>query len=119
MVASSKKANFPDPSLKELMNLPISEWYPLGIQLGLEDYQLKMIRNSNAGLSNSCQQSTSDMFQKWLDSGGSSYTQLYKVLVKCIAPDSLNLGDASSALTTCESQDENPCNSHPKFCTCT
>lgn len=65
------------------MNLPISEWYHLGIQLGLEDYQLKMIRNSNAGLSNSCQQSTSDMFQKWLDSGGSSYTQLYKALVKC------------------------------------
>jgi len=51
------------------MNLPISEWYPLGIQLGLEDYQLKMIHNFNAGLSNSCQQlSTSDMFQKWLDS---------------------------------------------------
>ena len=83
--------NLPDLSLKELVNLPISEWYPLGIQLGLEDYQLKIIRNSNAGLSNSCQQSKIDMFQKWLDSGRSSYTQLYEALVDSKMMDAANL----------------------------
>ena len=31
------------------------------------------------------------MFQKWLDSGGSSYTQLYKALVKCRMMDIANL----------------------------
>ena len=84
-MADSQEVNKSFPSLKELMNLPISEWYPLGIQLGLEDYRLRIIRNNNASLSDSCQQCTIDMFQKWLDSSPvtPSYEQLYEALVNC------------------------------------
>ena len=84
-MADSQKVNNSLPSLKELMTLPISEWYPLGIQLGLEDYQLRIIRNNNAGLSDSSQQCKIDMFQKWLDSSPvtPSYEQLHKALVNC------------------------------------
>lgn len=84
-MADSQEVNKSFPSLKELMNLPISEWYPLGIQLGLEDYRLRIIRNNNASLSDSCQQCTIDMFQKWLDSSAvtPSYEQLHEALVNC------------------------------------
>ena len=84
-MADSQKVNNSLPSLKELMTLPISEWYPLGIQLGLEDYRLRIIRNNNASLSDSCQQCTIDMFQKWLDSSPvtPSYEQLHEALVNC------------------------------------
>ena len=72
------------PSLKELTNLPVSEWYPLGIQLGLEGHELATIRNNNAGLSDSCQQSKIDMFQKWLNSAVTpSYKQLHEALLNC------------------------------------
>ena len=84
-MADNQEAKDPLPSLKELMKLPISEWFPLGIQLGLEDYRLRIIRNNNASLSDSCQQCKIDMFQKWLDSSAvtPSYKQLHEALVNC------------------------------------
>ena len=84
-MADNQEVKDPLPSLKELMNLPISEWFPLGIQLGLEDYRLRIIRNNNAGLSDSCQQCKIDMFQKWLDNSAvtPSYQQLHEALVNC------------------------------------
>ena len=73
------------PSLMELTNLPVSEWYPLGVQLGLEGHELATIRNNNAGLTNSCQQCKIDMFQKWLDSSAvtPSYKKLHEALLDC------------------------------------
>ena len=72
------------PSLKELTNLPVSEWYPLGIQLELEDHELAIIRNNNAGLHNSCEQNKIDMFQKWLNGTDTpSYKQLHEALLNC------------------------------------
>ena len=54
------------------------QWYDLGLQLGVDDEELKVIQKNNPGDLRACQR---EMFSAWLRTGSSpSYQQLVKAL---------------------------------------
>ena len=65
------------PSLKELVLLEVAtDWYSLGLQLGLPEHVLNVIEQDNG---NDCKTCTRKMFSKWLST---NKTADYKGLIE-------------------------------------
>lgn len=69
----------PEPETKDLQHLPIKDWYALGLELGLKDFDLEVIRNDEGGMQGRIRK----MFQAWLSQfPNASYQQLVNALCK-------------------------------------
>ena len=55
----------------------VTEWYDLGLELGLLPYQLDAIQKDSRGVTTEGQRM---MLQKWLDTGSASWSSLVKAL---------------------------------------
>ena len=67
------------PLLKDLVLVEAVEWYDLGLQLGVEDAELKVIQKNNPGDLRACRR---DMFRAWLRiASHPSYKQLVDALL--------------------------------------
>ena len=67
-----------EPQLKDLVLIRTVKWYNLGLQLGVEDAELKPIQHNYPRDSEAC---TREMFRAWLRTGSSpSYQQLVEAL---------------------------------------
>ena len=55
----------------------VTEWYDLGLELGLPSYQLNIIKNDSQGVTKDGQRM---MLEKWLDTGSASWRSLVKAL---------------------------------------
>ena len=70
----------PNPELKDLMHLQVSNWYRLGLSLGLNSHHLDVIKRDHQGDTES---QTCKMFDRWLRTQpDASYEQLIKALRK-------------------------------------
>ena len=68
----------PNPELKNLINLQVSDWYRLGLALGLNSYNLDVIEKDHRGDRESQKRK---MFDHWLRTQrDASYEQLIKAL---------------------------------------
>ena len=66
------------PQLKDLVLVQTTEWYDLGLQLGIDDTELDVIKKHNPGDLRACQR---EMFRAWLRITPSpSYQQLVEAL---------------------------------------
>ena len=66
------------PQLKDLVLVQVTEWYDLGLQLGLEDKDLDVIQRNNPENLKACRR---EMFKTWLRiSSSPSYQQLVEAL---------------------------------------
>ena len=64
--------------MKDLVLLKVTEWYELGLQLGIEDAKLEEIEKNNQGDLRACRR---NMFRAWLKITPSpSYHQLVEAL---------------------------------------
>ena len=73
-----------EPSLKELVNLPIVSWYEVGLRLGVKQFELKRIQSNNAGQPDFHVRCCSDMFQMWLDNHPNpTYEDVHTALINC------------------------------------
>ena len=67
------------PQMKDLVLIKVTEWYELGLQLGVEDAELEEIENNNRGDLRACRRK---MFRAWLRITPSpSYQQLVEALM--------------------------------------
>ena len=67
------------PQMKELVLIKVTEWYELGLQLGVEDAELEVIEKDNRGDLKACRR---NMFRAWLRiTPNPSYQQLVEALV--------------------------------------
>ena len=67
------------PQLKDLVLIQTTEWYDLGLQLGIEDVELEEIQNNNPKSIRTCRR---EMFRAWLRITSSpSYQQLVEALL--------------------------------------
>ena len=67
------------PQLKDLVLVQVIRWYELGLQLGVKDTELEVIKRNNPGDLEACRR---DMFRAWLRITPSpSYQQLVEALV--------------------------------------
>ena len=67
------------PLLKDLVLVQVAEWYDLGLQLGVEDEELDVIKKNNPGNLRACKR---EMFRKWLRITPSpSYQHLVEALI--------------------------------------
>ena len=67
------------PQMKELVLIKVTEWYELGLQLGVEDTELEVIEKDNRGDLKACRR---NMFREWLRITPSpSYQRLVGALV--------------------------------------
>ena len=65
--------------MKDLVLIKVTEWYELGLQLGVEDAELEVIEKSNRGDFKACRR---NMFRAWLRiTPNPSYQQLVEALV--------------------------------------
>ena len=65
--------------MKDLVQIEVTKWYDLGLQLGVEDAKLEEIEKNNPGDLEACR---SEMFMVWLEKTPSpSYQQLVEALV--------------------------------------
>ena len=65
--------------MKDLILIKVTEWYELGLQLGVEDAELEVIEKDNQGDLKACRR---NMFRAWLRITPSpSYQQLVEALV--------------------------------------
>ena len=64
--------------LKDLVLVPVAEWYDLGLQLGIGDEDLDVIKRDNPGNLKACKR---EMFRAWLKiTPNPSYQQLVEAL---------------------------------------
>ena len=67
------------PQLKDLVLVKVIRWYELGLQLGVDDVDLEVIKRNNPGDLEACRRG---MFRAWLRITTSpSYQQLVEALV--------------------------------------
>ena len=67
------------PQLKDLVLIQTTEWYDLGLQLGIEDAELEEIQSNNPKNIRTCRR---EMFRAWLRITSSpSYQQLVEALL--------------------------------------
>ena len=67
------------PQMKDLVLIKVTEWYELGLQLGVEDAELEAIEKNNRGDLKACRR---NMFRAWLRITPSpSYQQLVEALM--------------------------------------
>ena len=67
------------PQMKDLVLIKVSEWYELGLQLGVEDAELEEIEKNNRGDLKACRR---NMFRAWLRiTPDPSYQQLVEALM--------------------------------------
>ena len=67
------------PNLKDLVLIQTTEWYDLGLQLGIEDTELEEIQSNNPKNIRTCRR---EMFRAWLRITSSpSYKQLVEALL--------------------------------------
>ena len=67
------------PQMKDLVLIKVTEWYELGLQLGVDDAELEEIEKNNRGDLRACRRS---MFRAWLRITPSpSYQQLVEALM--------------------------------------
>ena len=67
------------PQLKDLVLVQVIRWYELGLQLGVRDTELEVIKRNNPGDLEACRR---DMFRAWLRINPSpSYQNLIDALV--------------------------------------
>jgi len=86
----------PQPTLKELVTVRVRDWYNLGLQLDIDDYDLHTIRHYN---NRDPESSTRAMFRTWLNSSPHvSYKQLTQALIR--------LGDVREADRICKEYGE-------------
>ena len=65
--------------MKDLVLIKVTEWYELGLQLGVDDAELEEIEKNNRGDLRACRR---NMFRAWLRiSPSPSYQQLVEALV--------------------------------------
>ena len=65
--------------MKDLVLIKVTEWYELGLQLGVEDAELEVIEKDNRGDLKACRR---NMFRAWLRITPSpSYQQLVVALM--------------------------------------
>ena len=80
------------PQLKDLVLVQAAEWYELGLQLGVENAELKVIKKNNPGDFKACRR---EMFEAWLRiTTNPSYQQLVEAL--------LTVGETSAADHLCQ-----------------
>ena len=80
------------PQLKDLVLIQTTEWYDLGLQLGIEDAELEEIQSNNPKSVRACRR---EMFRAWLRITPSpSYQQLVEAL--------LAVGETSKAEYLCK-----------------
>ena len=66
------------PQMKDLVLIKITEWYELGLQLGVDDAELEEIEKNNRGDLRACRR---NMFRAWLRiTPTPSYQQLVEAL---------------------------------------
>ena len=67
------------PQMKDLVLIKVTEWYELGLQLGVDDAELEEIEKNNRGDIRACRR---NMFRAWLRiTPSSSYQQLVEALM--------------------------------------
>ena len=67
------------PKMKDLVLIKLTEWYELGLQLGVEDAELEEIEKKNQGNLKACRR---NMFRAWLRiTPNPSYQQLVEALM--------------------------------------
>ena len=67
-----------EPQLKDLVLIQTVEWYNIGLQLGVENAELKVIQQNNPRDSEACKR---EMFSTWLRKASShSYQQVVEAL---------------------------------------
>ena len=67
------------PLLKDLVLVQVAEWYDLGLQLGVEDEELDVIKGNNTRNLRACKR---EMFRAWLRiAANPSYQQLVEALI--------------------------------------
>ena len=65
--------------MKDLVLIKVTEWYELGLQLGVDDAELEEIEKNNRGDIRACRR---NMFRAWLRiTPSSSYQQLVEALM--------------------------------------
>ena len=79
--------NLDFPELKDLQNLEISDWFGLGLKLGLSEGDLEVIRDD---FHQNAKAQKREMFSRWLRT---SATPSYKELIKALKQE----GDISVA----------------------
>lgn len=73
-----------EPSLKELVSLPIVSWYEVGLRLGVKQFELKRIQSTHANRPDFHARCRSDMFQTWLDNHPNpTYNDVRTALINC------------------------------------
>ena len=78
MITSSSP--YSGPQLKDLVLVRAVEWYDLGLQLGVENAELKVIQKNNPGDLRVCRR---EMFEAWLRiTPNPSYQQLVEALLE-------------------------------------
>ena len=72
-------ASLPEPTLRNLDLIKVSDWYGVGLQLELDDQDLGDIKKNCCGDNKECRR---EMFRLWLKtSPNPTYAQLAKALV--------------------------------------
>ena len=67
------------PQMKDLVLIKVTEWYELGLQLGVEDTELEVIEKDNRGDLKACRR---NMFRAWLRiTPNPSHQQLVEALM--------------------------------------
>ena len=78
--------------MKDLVLIEVTEWYELGLQLGVDDTELEEIEKNNRGNLRACRE---NMFQAWLRiTPNRSYQELVEALV--------TVGEVGEAEYLCE-----------------
>ena len=78
--------------MKDLILIKVTEWYELGLQLGVEDVELEEIKKKNPGNLKACRR---NMFRAWLRiTPNPSYQQLVEALMA--------MGEAKEADLLCK-----------------
>ena len=84
------------PQMKDLVLIKVTEWYELGLQLGVEDAELEEIEKNNRGDLKACRR---NMFRAWLRiTPNPSYQQLAEALMA--------VGEAKAADLLCKKYSE-------------
>ena len=79
LIQSGALPSHVEPQLKDLVLVQVIRWYELGLQLGVDDRELEVIKRNNPGDLEACRR---DMFRAWLRITPSpSYQQLVEALV--------------------------------------
>ena len=77
----------PKPTLKELVLVKVTNWHNLGLQLNIDDDELRTIGRNNPQDQDACKR---DMFRAWLKNcPQASYPQLIQAMV--------DIGDVNEA----------------------